>query len=374
MRAARPGVLRERRVRGRELLHHERAEVGQRAAGEDEGQGHRLPAVVGEAQGLAVLVHEGDVRHRVARVRLVGARPRRRVRVGGALLHDHEVLEPVAGVGRHQGGGDLVAGAHALQEGRVLLEDDEGHGHRGHEPRDVLVGDRDLAVGRVDLDDFPLRAGSAARRRAEPRACTRAPPGPRGGSAEEGVRLVMGPTLGASPLRAQVGVSPDQLARHGGRGPGPGGPSRCIAGAGAWTVAGAVPRADALVAGPVARPVSALALARLLALPRPVLVQLSQMPSPFASTKLGPTVVGGLDAGGFVVWALAIPAITITAPRAPAKITSRFISVSFDPAASSRCPSRRQGAGQPDRRGPELTQLSCKSATCGPEGLAAVNR
>ena len=43
-----------------------------------------------------------------------------------------------------------------LEKRRVLLEDDEGHGHRGHEAGDVLVGDRDLAARRVDLDDLPL--------------------------------------------------------------------------------------------------------------------------------------------------------------------------------------------------------------------------
>ena len=145
-------------------------EVGQGAAGEDEGDRDRVAAPLGEMPGLPVLVDEGGVGDRVVRRERpgsatgIGSVDRRREPVF-VSRSSQALVSVTTSVPWTRSPGDP-----ALEERRVLHR--ERHGHGRHEARDVLVADHDLEARGVHREDLalelvtlalgPPRAGGAA--------------------------------------------------------------------------------------------------------------------------------------------------------------------------------------------------------------------
>ena len=151
VRVAQCRVRHERRLGGREVPHHQRAEVGQRAAREDEGQRAR-PAPVARRAGSgrpswSTRATSGSAspgcasRHAARASRSDRACPSSRPR-GPRASSASRATTSVAVTSS--------PGPTRREQGRVLLEHDEVHRHRGHEAGDVLVGDRDRALRDVD--------------------------------------------------------------------------------------------------------------------------------------------------------------------------------------------------------------------------------
>ncbi len=135
-----------------EVLAHARAEVGEGAAGIDEGHDEDLAAELVEAEGVAGLVEDGEVGDGVAGcgdVVLDGGD------VVGAGLGDDDDLFEVHRVGlfggEDEGGGDEVAGVELGVGGGV--DEGVGHGHGGHEAGDLVGLESELVVGSVEGDD-----------------------------------------------------------------------------------------------------------------------------------------------------------------------------------------------------------------------------
>ena len=142
-----------------EVLHHPRTELGDGTARVDEGEDQHLPPVVRDPKRPGVLVLEKDIHHALAFLRLLRDR---RAHPRGRLVADHVHLLDPAFVGLdHQGGGDHVAATQALESHALKASEEtrglghlEGHGHGGHEARDLRVSHKQLPIQNVETLDL----------------------------------------------------------------------------------------------------------------------------------------------------------------------------------------------------------------------------
>lgn len=144
---------------GLEVVAHAGTEFGERAAGEDEGEGEGLTLELAEGDGLAEVVGEGIVGERVADGEGLdvanaaeGAFGWGGVVGGRGFAGFGDLIDPAFVIGDDHAEKDLVA---RLEAGEFIgVFDAEGHGHGLHVIGDGLViDDGGAAVGLEFLDD-----------------------------------------------------------------------------------------------------------------------------------------------------------------------------------------------------------------------------
>ena len=129
------------------------AEIGQRAAGVDEGDEQGLAFELGEMDGVAILVGEAEVGDFVAGLGDVELDCGAIIRLG--LADDDEVIDKyigIGGLGDEHVGGDHIAGVQFAEN--AVVAQFVGHGHRFHEAGDGLMVDGDFALGGVGGNYF----------------------------------------------------------------------------------------------------------------------------------------------------------------------------------------------------------------------------
>lgn len=148
------GVGLEGLVDGGEVAAHAGTVIRERAAGVDEGHEDDLAVKLLEIDLVAGLIEQGEVWNYVALggdVVVDGG-----LVVWAALGDDHDFSEAqIFGAGGimvgEERGGDGVAGMQFGKSGGIF--EAIGHGHGGHETRDVVVLEENLGIGGVCADD-----------------------------------------------------------------------------------------------------------------------------------------------------------------------------------------------------------------------------